>query len=284
MSSLAERMMLVSLNLSVYSGVKTDTKVTEDVISLAGAARRSGKFHKNLFADALEEIQQAANAARNDHAKLTLPWRYGQNCLPSAMFMRYMEVMRGHHADFDRAVAKFTGDYEAHVEHAKSRLGKLFQESDYPPAATVGRRFAFDIEVTPLPNVSDFRVEMIDNERAEIEADIERRILKRVQEGREDLIARIKECLERMVTRLNGYTGAHTGRFSDTLVTNLVDLAELIPSLNLTDDPEIESLRADIISKLTRHPAQSLREDEALRQSVARDAKAMLDNMKGALA
>jgi len=212
MTNLAERMMLVSLHISVYAGAKVDAKVSHDVVSLAGAARKSGKFTKNLFADALEPIHKAAKAARNEHDQMTLPWRHGQDCLPAGVFLKYMEAQRLNKSIFDREVSLFLDCYQDHIDHAQQRLGRLFNPGDYPDKDTLRARFEFDIEVSPLPSVGDFRVELVDDDRAEIVADLEKRIQDRVDQGRTVLAERIKSCLERMKAGIAEMTGAGSRR------------------------------------------------------------------------
>lgn len=288
MTIFAERMMLVSLHLSVYAGTKVDHKVTGEVVTLAGAQAKSGKFVKNLFQNSLEDISKVAAEARKTHARLTLPWRHGQECLPSGLFMKYMEAMREVRARFDGEVAKFLDGYNEAIEQSKRTMGTLFKESDYPTWDEAAAKFLFDLEVSPLPNVADFRVDLADEERGEIIEDIERRINSRVEEGQVELRDRIKSCLQRMEERLSNYTvgadGKVEGRFNDTLVTNLSDLCDLIPGFNVTGDEAITSLHGEIVAKLIRHDAKTLREDEGIRNQVAKDAEALLKKLAGVYA
>lgn len=282
----SERVLLVSLHLSLYGGAKTDRRVTDDVISLNGSSSRAGKFVKNLFADSLEPIQRAAAEARREHARLTLPWRHGQDCLPAALFLDYTAAMRKLRRGFDSAVDSFIGDYDANVAQSKLSLGGLAEATDYPSAEDAKARFLFDIEVSPLPSGEDFRVDLADEERGEIIADLEKRIEDRVTAGRIELLDRVRACLERMAERLAAYqvdpeTGKVQGKFTDSLVSNLVDLCDLLPGLNVTDDSAITSLHKEIVSKLTQHPAQALRDSEPTRKSVADEAKRILESMKG---
>lgn len=288
MSKFEERIMLSSLHLSVYAGSKVDHKVTDEVVTLAGTTSKSGKFVKNLFQDSLEDIRKIATEARNTHARLTLPWRHGTDCLPSDLFMKYMETMREIKSRFDTATGSFLNNYDDHVAHSKTRMGKLFKDGDYPSWEEVSEKFQFDIEISPIPSTSDFRVDLADEERGEIISDIEKRIEARVAEGGAELRSRIKACLQRMEERLSNYRvgedGKVEGRFSDTLVTNLSDLCDLIPALNITQDPDIDNLHREITSKLIRHDAQTLRDDESIRNTVAKDAEALLKQFKGVYA
>jgi len=61
-------------------------------------------------------------------------------------------------------------------------------------------------------------------------------------------------------------------------------IVRLAPALNLMDDPRIAELCADIERNLTAHDPEQLRNSEALRESVASEADAILRRMQGAFA
>lgn len=68
--------------------------------------------------------------------------------------------------------------------------------------------------------------------------------------------------------------------FRDTLVSNIVDLVNLLPALNVAEDPDLESMRSRVESILAGLKAEDLREDKALRQETAKDAESILRDMQ----
>ncbi len=70
----------------------------------------------------------------------------------------------------------------------------------------------------------------------------------------------------------------------DSLVGNIITLTQLLPKLNITDDPELENMRQQIETKLTRTNPDDLRNSRTPRKKVANEATAILENMKGYVA
>ena len=68
--------------------------------------------------------------------------------------------------------------------------------------------------------------------------------------------------------------------FRDTVVTNLVKLVDVLPKLNVTGDPELERLAAQVRASLLVDP-QELRKSESVRSETAKDATAICERMAG---
>ena len=64
--------------------------------------------------------------------------------------------------------------------------------------------------------------------------------------GTEDLWSRLRDVVSHMVDRLN----EPESRFHATLVTNIFDLVDLLPRLNVTDDPELNRFAEEARQKL----------------------------------
>jgi len=69
----------------------------------------------------------------------------------------------------------------------------------------------------------------------------------------------------------------------DSVVTNLVKLVDLLPKLNLTGDPELERMGAQVRASLLVDP-QELRKSESIRSETAKRATAICDRMAAYLA
>ena len=69
--------------------------------------------------------------------------------------------------------------------------------------------------------------------------------------------------------------------FRDSLIGNVEELVELIPGLNVLDDPDIEAVRLQVKAKLLGNDAKDIRKDPALREELAGEAKQIMDTMAG---
>jgi hypothetical protein len=96
-SNIERRVMLVGLNISVFTGERIDRAVAEEVAEKHAADKHdSGRFSKQIISKhALEAVSKAAAAARTRHYELTLPWNdQGQRLLSVAGLIPYTEEMR----------------------------------------------------------------------------------------------------------------------------------------------------------------------------------------------
>ncbi len=290
-SVLASRAMLCGLTIRQWSARRLDRKVTDEVNASHGAAADAGRYNKALVAkDALAGIVTAANAARSLHYARTLPWLdEGARILPAAGFEAYSNAMRDLRHAFEAAVAAFVAAYPSYVDDARLRLNGMFDPADYPDAADIADRFAFGVRILPVPDASDFRVDLADAQAAEIRAAIESAARDALANATRDAWQRVAEVTGRMVERLNAYKpGGATGRaenvFRDSLVENVRELASILPGLNLTNDPALSRIAERMESDLCQHDAADLRDSDVLRRDTAKAAAAILAEVSDFLA
>ncbi len=272
-NSLNRKAMLVTLSISYWSSRKYDRKVSQEVADTHKTDQRAGRYRKNLLpvdAPSYQGVRNTISAARDEHYKHSLPWSSdGARILPAANFERYAEAMRSKRAAFDKAVQVFIAEYPALREQAKEALNTMYQAEDYPMPSEIPQRFGFATKVFPLPAGEDFRVELTDVDTTEIRAQIERETKAAVAEGMKDAYGRLHEVVARMAARL----GDPDGKFKNSLVENIRELCDLLPSLNLTGDTQLTRLVNDAKKMLTTNEADDLRNDAALRNKVAYDAR-----------
>ncbi len=287
MSNLTEKAMLVRPAINVWSGRKFDKKVTREVLDHHNASTDAGRWNKSLIARAaLADVTRAANQARTHHYDHTLSWEdWGARILPAAAYFEYMDEQRDFKTAFDAAADAFERNYVQYVNDAKAALNGMFDPNDYPAVADIRARFAFETIVSPLPDQADFRVSLNASEVQRIQADIESRTRNILHDATDECWKRLHKSVEHMTERLSDMDH----RFHDTLVGNLRELVDLLPKLNIADDPELERMRQDVAAKLCRNDPSVLRPnskdfDEAAREQQASDAEQILDAMSGYVA
>jgi hypothetical protein len=72
-------------------------------------------------------------------------------------------------------------------------------------------------------------------------------------------------------------------RFHATLVTNIFDLVELLPRLNVTGDPELNRFAEEARQKLCTYTAHDLKKHELLRVVTATEAAGLVSRMDEAI-
>jgi hypothetical protein len=285
-SSLAKRAMLVSLNIGTWSANKEDRRATQTVAQQYGTSSRAGKYRKKLLPQdetPLDKVRKTATAAREFHYANTLPWSQdGSRILPKDNYFKYVEEMRKFRQSFEKAVTEFMDKYESLVEEAKSDLGDLYRPEEYPVPARLAAKFTFDNKFMPFPDEKDFRVDIGEDAVREIQMELRSMCTAAVSDAMHDAWQRLFEAVNHTAERLADPDAI----FRDTLVGNLVELCDVLPRLNITDDPQLEQMCGQVRSKLAGHNPQALRKDKELRQLVAAEAndiaKAMSAYMGGA--
>jgi hypothetical protein len=69
--------------------------------------------------------------------------------------------------------------------------------------------------------------------------------------------------------------------FRDSTVRNLTEIVDILPSLNILDDPNLERIRQDLRNTLCGYEANDLRNDLETRKHAASEAQRIMDEMAG---
>jgi hypothetical protein len=275
--------MLCSLSISMWSARKHDPGASEEIAQRHGAQADAGRYHKVLLPKgALAEIQKIVSDARQEHYFMTLPWDdNGYRVLPAAAYMDHAEKMRQLSNQFTPAVETLAQQFGQLVEEAKVRLGGLFRPEDYPSPEELRSKFSFLTKVMPLPDAGDFRVTLGDEEKERIKRQITAAVEASLQVASRDLWQRLYEAVSHLAERLQAYKVTDDGvehPFRDSVVTNLVKLVDVLPKLNVTADPELERLAAQVRGSLLVDP-QELRKSDSVRSETAKTASAIASRM-----
>lgn len=283
MSKFSESAMLVSLTIRSYGARREDKKISREVAQQHNTSEDAGRYNKVLVAKTfLDPVTSAASALRNFHYENTLPWMDdGVRILPSANYEAYKAQMGLLRDEYDARVRAFVAAWPEIVEDAKNRLNGMFNPADYP--ADVAGKFDCRVRFLPVPDTSDFRVDIADVERETLRAEIADTLSAVQADAMGELWNRLGDAVKHMADRLALYKPVAGKRpenpFRDSLVQNLRDLCKLIPRLNFANDARLESIRQDIERELTCHSAQELRDDYKVREGVAARAAEIARNV-----
>ena len=262
---------LVDLNISVWTGRKMDKRVSEQVDASNNTKTRAGNYHKKLLAgtEALDSLHKVVNAVRQWHYENTLPWAdNGTRLLPMANFFDYKAMLGEYQRQFNEAAEDFYSQYDDLVTAAAFTLGDLFNADDYPSVESIRGKNSFKYVFSPVPDVGDFRVDIPNEYREELQKISD----ERVTHAMKDAWDRLHECLSRMSEKLSG---TDKQIFRDSLVNNAVELCATLTKLNVTNDPKLEDARQKLERALVGIDAKELRKSEDTRK----DVKARVDEI-----
>ena len=279
---ITERAMLAAVHISIWTAIKHDRKVSREVAEQHGAYAGAGRYNKQLLREAerLESLRSLAGQIRQYFYKITLPWSdEGFRLLPAHFYFELTTKMREFEQAFAQQVEEFLAIYPSYIEQVRPELNGLFREEDYPSTEKLRNKFGVKLEVLPIPSGNDFRVTLSEEEQARVVREIDENVRQSLQKGTEDLWARLKGVVAHMVERLN----EPESRFHASLMTNICELVELLPRLNVNQDEELNHFAGEIRDRLCGFTARDLKKNEILRAATANDAAEILTKMDAVL-
>ena len=266
--SISSSAMLVELSISTWTGRKLDKRASQDVTSTNNAVTGVANVHKKLLGDCaeLDIIQKFVGNVRNIHYAMTMPWSdTGIRLLPTKQYFKYHQTMTDFVTSHKELISKFLNAYASRVSDAQDKLGDLFRRMDYPSPAQIASKFNFNISYIPLPEGGDFRVDIGNEQKSVLQKSYTDYYSSQLANAMNDVWTRLHKVLKNMSERLD-YADTDTKKvFRDTLVSNVVDIVELLSVCNVTKDSRMESMRVKLDNALRGITADALRDDEFLR-------------------
>lgn len=275
---LSEKAMLVSLVISQWLTRIVDHGITTKIANEYSAKRDAGTYRKRLLANkgTVARVQTAVSALRKYHGMMTLPWTKGVGILASSKYTEYSTKMRELINEFKTAVLELIQVYPDLIIEAKNDLGNMWNKDDYPTLKWLEYKFDVRIDVMPVPKVGDWRVDLADEEMKKLNEEIEKREKEHIEKAMTKLWERLYKPVKHMVEVLN----KDNPKIFKTLITNISNLTEILPDLNLTDDPKLEDLRKEIEDKLCDVSVDELKESGYIRETVAETAEKLRQKIK----
>jgi hypothetical protein len=318
MSTINERAMLVTLNISMWTAAVGDSEAAKEAMRAIGADEKfesgseTGRLTKFLIdPKALAPGNKLAGAARKQHKKLTSPYSDDSTrIIAGAGYRKYMDGMAEAERDFwNWYQHTFKPAYPGLVAKARTTRKGDFRLSEYPdahlididrgewrdrtPSTKLDRKFGFAVTPAPVPEANHFSnlIGVSAADMALIQQSAMNDANARIERAVNDVWQRLLVVVEAMVERLTVFgtplvdeNGQETGKrafFLDTLVTNITGLLDLVPILNVTADPEITATAREIEQRLTQYSPQVLRSSPQIRTDVLRSATQIMSSIRG---
>lgn len=243
--SLSSMAMLVELRISTWTARKRDNETTMEVNQAKEADPDAGSVYKYLMAgsDHLKKIEKYAAKVRAWNATQTLPWMKGIGLLPIENFFRYREQIGTMQNNYYALVQDFETVYPSLVTAQAFKLGKYFKPEEFPPAETLAQRFKFDFNFLPVPESGDFRVNCEARIKADLAEQYEKMYTEKLTEAMREPWERLHGVLTKLRERMTDGEDGERNIFRDSIVTNAVELCDLLSRLNVTKDPKLEEAR-----------------------------------------
>jgi hypothetical protein len=251
-------LLMYSLNTSNWTAYKRDDKATQQVKQANGIADTTdaGNFNKLLLPDfkELKAINSYIGNVRNNWFYLvTVAWgdQRGVRVGKSEFHEQRLREFRDHLEKLEPLVEAAVAVYPQQVAKAEfdaEGLGQLFNPQEYPSVEEFRHKFGMRLPTVPLNNPNDIRLrtKIPAHIRADMERNMRAEMAKAMQQTTKDVLLAMKQPLVHMATTLKGYHDGTIKKMYDSLLENVLKMAESARTCNLTNDPGINALADEI--------------------------------------
>ena len=137
---------------------------------------------------------------------------------------------------FSPSSTQFTEDYDSQVEQPWPDLGKLFRIEEYPSKEDLRDRVSIRHGITPVSDAEHFIANLASDDTDRVKRDIDRHIEEQLHDSVGDLYRRLTEAVEPLSERSNEDGDGKLLSFRDTVISNIQDLLDMVPGLNIFGD------------------------------------------------
>jgi hypothetical protein len=228
--------------------------------------------------DTLSKVESLRGKARAWLYSQSLPFPIdGVVFVPVDSLERIDAKLSEFRTEYEAAVDAFCADYPALREAARSRLGSLYSEADYPD--DVQPRFAFSWRFLSLAPADS---KILSPALVQAEQEKFRKLVSDAADAAvTELRTRFAACVDHMVDRLSGSDGK-PNVFRDSLVGNLREFLDGFDALNVCGDHDLAALVERARGAIDGVAPVDLRDDEQLREHITgqfTNVQAALDGM-----
>ena len=276
-SILSKKAMVARLATGGWSGRVTDQAATRELIELKSAKDGVVSVTKAIIDKKhFKRIREVISGMKKYHNEQTLPWdNNGGRLLPSSKFAAYNLQLRESKRELEAATVEFMGAYNSFIDEAEDSLCDLFSRSDYPSVTEIENKFALSTHFDKVPEAGDFRVDIPEHEQARLREQIEGRIEAQHAQSMKRIWIRIFKAVEHMNDRLSEENGV----FRDSLIGNIEQLVEVLPSLNILEDVALAEMTQELKNTLCGYSPEDLRRNKVLRHEVVENSRSVMDRI-----
>ena len=269
--SLSETAILISVNISCFTGLKKDKGATNQVASdnNISTAEKNVRVSKNLMkGTALNKVTSAAQKVRLSFYSVTAPWGENIRIIKVSEFQKVKLRLEKEIREFQDAVNMAVDEYQNMIDADKIKLGSLFNAYDYPSKANFAASFSANISVMQVEK-SDFRNNVLsEDDINEINQQISDRIQNNATEVEKDIIGRVREKLNHLMTRL-----VADGKLHQSAFDNVSEVISEARALNINENQKIETLFDNIEQSVGKLSADAIRVSERVKNNAIDEVK-----------
>ena len=283
--NLDEKAVLVQVKRRMYSPYKLDEAESR--------AYGAGNVNKHLFQGRDNRVKEAISKYTEVYTYVkdnTVPWATGVELLNMAHYLDFTTGLRHRIDAAHKAVDDLVANWDHEVRMDLSRLGaiaaskgnpNLANPDDYPDADEVRARFGIDVRYMPVPTADGFdpRLGISDEDKATVQKQLDDAEANATQH----VLTQMIEPMTAAVKKLSVPIGDDGSVFRDSLIDNMVDVADRMGRVNVSDDPVIHERIQDLRSLVGVYANNKdvLRNSQSVREKAATQITDLMGQMQG---
>ena len=274
--SLATSAMLVDARVTVWTGTKQDSEISDEVTFAKKAERDSGKFVKHLLANCPEHkrCMNYRQIVYNWMQRRSYDWAGSLRLLPIVDYPKFMVEYAHHEKTFYELVDTFIQAYPVIVSNRAFVLGDMFDRNDYPDLSTVRSKFTLNLYRSEVPT-GDYRVtiaqDAVDNLAVTYERQARSLVETVLTQQKDQLVDIMKTLAENCAVETvseNGELKVKRKKLYESTLTRAQELCETFRGFNITKDNELETVRTELARVVGGLTIDKLRDSDTTRTVV----------------
>jgi len=289
-TSLATAGVLVSIDINVWTGSKSDKKIADRVSADAGATGNVGKWSHDLLAGDpdLKAVLNHRQTVYNFAGRLTYDWMGNLRYLPGVNAERFMSGYDALYVSWLGLVDKLLASYDDKVAAQAFVRGELFRREDYPTVEDLRSRFNMRITQMEVP-VGDFRVQIANDLANDMRLNLQRQMEEKVGqiyakqvEQLKDVMQSLSHCcaLDETLDEQTGEVTVRRRKIYDTTIQRAIELCDTFDGFNPRGDALLSEVRDDLYKALRAVDVTALRASDSLRTKVKSDVDSILSKFQ----
>lgn len=272
---LGSRAVLADLTISKWLGTVTDREASNELADAKGAERDRVKVVKRLFTN-LRGITSVLDTMYNEYKHCTAAWEEGRRLLAVDKFEHLTKIERECSDKLEKALDEAKDRWADMLNEAKEGLVGLNREDQFITFSEFRSKFRIKLNFFPIPEKGHFIVESEKKLVDEMTRNFDEAIKEKQLLATDDVKSRIAKAVKELVERLSGENMKFS--FSHEVMDSIRSMVEMLPSLNLFDDPEINEMIEELKVNLCEVTDRDLKH-KGKKRVILGKAKAMLDKM-----
>lgn len=268
--ALADTHSIYAVSAGLPPGRATLSEENEEFAKLKGVTDATlTRISVNLFSQHLKPVRSVQSEARRYLVSKGLAWGFrGQIIVDNAISPEVSAFLQDLQMKGQALWMTFLKEYPMNVKKAESELGQIFHQSLFPTVEELESKYYFDIQRSTVDDPEDPRAGWSKKEQKQMKAVLLKQEKKNIKVATIELISRMEEPLQSLIESMGTYEGGPKGSKSNALINNVRELVAIMPGMNLTDDPELDSIREGLIKTVCQFDSKELKEDQNSRQDM----------------